>query len=112
MQIADIDEWNIAGEPQRAQDRYLGVAGVETVDLVQRCFDGKHAMMIDRGGATEICIALEHQDLVSGAGKQRRRRQATESGSDRNGIEVAGHPLKASRCDAPPAASPLPHRPR
>src|ERR1700682_855946 len=50
MQVADIDERNIAIDAQRAQDRRLGIAGVETVDLVQRRLDRKRAVMIDRRG--------------------------------------------------------------
>jgi hypothetical protein len=40
-----------------------------------RRFDGKRAAMIDGSGAAKIRIAFEYQNLVAGAGKQRRRRQ-------------------------------------
>ena len=93
MQVAVIDERNITREPKRAKDRCLGIAGVETIDLVQRRFDGQRAVMRDRGGAAKMFIALKHQNLVSGAADQRRRGQAAEPGSDHDGIEVAGHPI-------------------
>ena len=78
VQVADIDELDIAIDAERAQDRSLGIAGVETVDLVQRRFDGKCAVVVDRGGAAKIVVALQHQNLVAGAGKQRRRGQPAQ----------------------------------
>ena len=76
---------------ERPQDRPLGVAGVEPIDLVQRGFDRKPAMAIDGGGSAEIVIALEHQNPVAGAGEQRARGQAAQPRADHDGIEIPRH---------------------
>jgi hypothetical protein len=69
VQVADVDERDVAIDAERAQDRCLGIVAVQTVDLVQRRFDAERAVPIDRRRSAETGVALEHQDLVAGAGK-------------------------------------------
>jgi len=90
VQVADVDEWDII-EPKRAQDRPFRVLRIETVDLVKRSLDGQRAAAIDRRGAAEMRIALEHQHPVPGTGVERRGGQAAEPGSDDNRAELPRH---------------------
>ena len=89
MQIADVDERDVAIEPERTHDRPLRVLRIEPVDLVERNFDCKRAVAIDSRGAAVTLVALKHEHPVPGAGIERRRDQATKTGPDRNCVELA-----------------------
>jgi hypothetical protein len=41
VQIADVNERDVAIEAKRSQDRHLRVLAIESVDLVERRLDGK-----------------------------------------------------------------------
>ena len=68
----------------------LAVVG-DNEPFVRRNFDRKRAVAINRRGAAEMLVALEHEHPTPGAGVERRRGQTAKPGSDRDCIEMAGH---------------------
>ena len=91
VQIADVDERDVAIEAERSQDRRLRILGIEPIDLVERRLDGKCAMQIDRCSSAEILVTLEHQNPVPGSCIECRGGQAAKTGADHDGVELPGH---------------------
>src|SRR5580704_11799648 len=91
VQVADVDERDIAIEPERSEDWRLWILGVEPVDLVERGFDRKCSVLIDRRSPAEGLVAFENQDPVPGSGIERSGGQTAEPGADYDGVELSGH---------------------
>jgi hypothetical protein len=100
VQIADVNERDVAIETERSQDRRLRVLGIESVNLVERSLDGKCTMPIDGRGAAKIVVTLQDQYPVSGAGIERSGGQAAQAGSDYDGVELPGHAHSSAMRDS------------
>jgi hypothetical protein len=68
----------------------LRIIGIESVDLMERSFDGKPAMSIDRCSSAETMVTFEHQDPVPGSGIERPGGQPTKPGANHDRVESRG----------------------
>src|ERR1700723_3747472 len=91
VQIADVDERDVAIKAEGLQDRRLWILGIEPIDLMKRSLDCKGAMPIDRRRSAKILVSLDHQNLMAGPRIQRPGGQAAKPGADNDGVELSGH---------------------
>ena len=92
VQVAHVDERDVAIETERSQDRRFRILGIESVDLVERSLDGKCTMLIDGRSAAEILVALEYKDLVPSSAIDCPGDQAAKPRTNHDGVELSGHP--------------------
>jgi hypothetical protein len=78
VQVADVDERDVAIKAERLQDRRLWILRIEPIDFMQRSLDCKGAMPIDRRRSTKILVSFEHQNPVPGSRIQCPGRQAAK----------------------------------
>ena len=91
VQVADVDERDVAIKAERLQDRRLWILGIEPIDLMQRGLDCKGAMPIDRRRSAKILVSFDHQNPMPGSRIQCPGGQAPKPGADNDRVELSGH---------------------
>src|SRR6202161_3335789 len=91
VQIADVDERDVAIKAERLQDRRLWILGIEPIDLMKRSLDCKGAMPIDRRRSAKILVSFDHQNPMPGSRIKCTGGQAAKPGADNDRVELSGH---------------------